>query len=85
MEDLRIAVMKELGGFPYGPGVAIHRYVDTSTIQSALVYFISQMLMVLLKMAIYYRVLFVQLLPLLLDIVMCWPILLSWITAMWGK
>ncbi|HEK3118085.1 TPA: adhesin [Proteus mirabilis] len=33
MEDLRIAVMKELGGFPYGPGVAIHRYVDTSTIQ----------------------------------------------------
>ncbi|MEX5485743.1 hypothetical protein IC611_07460 [Proteus mirabilis] len=29
----RIAVMKELGGFPYGPGVAIHRYVDTSTIQ----------------------------------------------------
>ena len=39
--------------------------------KSALVYFISQMLMVLLKMAIYYRVLFVQLLPHLLDIVMC--------------
>lgn len=33
MEDLRIAVTKELGGFPYGPDVAIHRYVDTNSLQ----------------------------------------------------
>ncbi|OAT24999.1 adhesin [Proteus myxofaciens] len=33
MEQLRTAVLKKLGGLPYGPDVAVHRKVDTSLLQ----------------------------------------------------